>query len=228
MLVLTETTHKVQCGGQSPGLKRTGQLRAVWVTVLMLMCSFPKYIFFSPSGSAFFCDCFGSLLLHGLSLVAASGGYSAVAVHWLLIAVASRCRAQALDHRPSSCGAQAWLLHSMQDLPGLGINRCLLHWQEDSLPLSHHVSPTKYIFKEVPKPLFQVLLGDRAPKGQKVCKSAKSEHEWRLKSNLVQIESQQSARQNKELHLRERCPHLTDHLSLDRFLNILGPHPQRF
>ena len=121
MLVLTETTRKVQCGGQSPGLKRTGQLRAVWVTVLMLMCSFPKYIFFSPSGSAFFCDCVGSLLLHGLSLVAASGGYSAVAVHWLLIAVASRCRAQALDHRPSSCGAQAWLLHSMQDLPGRGI-----------------------------------------------------------------------------------------------------------
>ena len=80
-----------------------------------------KVYLFPPSGSAFFCDCVGSLLLHGLSLVAASGGYSAVAVHWLLIAVASRCRAQALDHRPSSCGAQAWLLHSMQDLPGLGI-----------------------------------------------------------------------------------------------------------
>ena len=112
----------MHCGGQSPTLKRTGQLRTVWVIVLRFMCSFPKYISFSaPSGSGFFCDCVGSLLLHGLSLVAASGGYSAVAVHWLLIAVASRCRAQALDHRPSSCGTQAWLLHSMWDLPRLGL-----------------------------------------------------------------------------------------------------------
>ena len=46
------------------------------------------YLFF-PNGSAFFCDCVGSLLLRGLSLVAASGGSSAVALYWLLVAVAS-------------------------------------------------------------------------------------------------------------------------------------------
>ena len=45
----------------------------------------------------------------GFSLVAASGGYSVVAMCWLLIAVA--------------------------------LNPCLLHWQVDSLPLSHQGSP---------------------------------------------------------------------------------------
>ena len=64
-----------------------------------------------------------------------------VAVRGLLVAVASRCRAQALgasasvvaarglsccgaravEHRLSSCGAQASLLHGMWDLPGPGL-----------------------------------------------------------------------------------------------------------
>ena len=56
----------------------------------------------------------------GFSLVAASSGYSLVAVHGLLVAGAPRCRAQALgpvtlssggsqalEHRLSSCGARA-------------------------------------------------------------------------------------------------------------------------
>ena len=85
-----------------------------------------KVYLFPPSGSAFFCDCVGSLLLHGLSLVAASGGYSAVAVHWLLIAVASRCRAQAPGARASivaalglgTCGSQVQLLCGVQNPPG--------------------------------------------------------------------------------------------------------------
>ena len=44
---------------------------------------------------------------HRLSLVAASQGYSLVAVHGLLIAVASRCRAQAVRCGFSSCGRRA-------------------------------------------------------------------------------------------------------------------------
>ena len=33
----------------------------------------------------------------------------------------SSCGSRALDHRPSSCGAQAYLLHGMWDLPGPGL-----------------------------------------------------------------------------------------------------------
>ena len=68
------------------------------------------------------------------SLVATSRGYCLVAVCGLLITVTSRCRAQALehvsfgscschalDHRFSSCGSPAWLLHSTWDLTGPGI-----------------------------------------------------------------------------------------------------------
>ena len=81
----------------------------------------------------FFFGCVGSSLLHVCS--------SLVVVRGLLIAVASHCRAQApgaqtsvvvahglsscsswaLQHRLSSCGARASLLHSMWDLPGLGL-----------------------------------------------------------------------------------------------------------
>ena len=62
-----------------------------------------------------------------------------VAVHRLLIVVASRCGAQAVGTRASvvvarglsSCGLRAYLLHSMWDLPGPGLDPCPLHWQAD-------------------------------------------------------------------------------------------------
>ena len=86
----------------------------------------------------------------GFSLVVESRGHSLVAVHELLIAVASlvvahglqatrapvvtapvlsSCSSQALEHRLNSCG-----LAAMQHA---GSNPCLLHWQTDSLLLSH-------------------------------------------------------------------------------------------
>ena len=66
----------------------------------------------------------------GFSLVAASGGYSLVA------APSSR------ECGVNSYGAQAWLLCSMWDSPGSGIEpMCLLHWQMGSLPLHHQRSP---------------------------------------------------------------------------------------
>ena len=84
----------------------------------------------------------------GFSLVAPSGGHSPVAVCGFLIAVAS-----ALGHVGfSSCGTQA-LAGSVDVVDGLrcfvacgifldrGSNLCLLHWQADSLPLSHQGSP---------------------------------------------------------------------------------------
>ena len=85
----------------------------------------------------FICLFFGCAGLHcstGFSLVEASGGLYLAVVCRLLIAVAFCCRActlgragysswgcQALEHRFSSCGAQAYLLHGMWDLPRKGV-----------------------------------------------------------------------------------------------------------
>ena len=62
---------------------------------------------------------------------------------WLLFrgSMGSRCT----DF--SSCGAQAYLLCGMWDLPGLRSNPCLLHWQVNSLPLSHQGSPLVAVFE---------------------------------------------------------------------------------
>ena len=77
----------------------------------------------------------------GLSLVAASGGYSSLrctgfSLQWLLLLRSTDCRhtgfsnrgtwaqqwcSRALQCRLSSCGARAQLLRSMWDLPGPGI-----------------------------------------------------------------------------------------------------------
>ena len=140
---------------------------------------------------------------HGLSLVAVSRGSSSArysscgawAAHW---GGFSCCRTWDLEHVGfSSCGLQAWLPHSMQNLgariepmspalacsimsdcnpmdssmpgsscpwdflgkntgvgchflqgifPTQGLNQCLLHWQTDSLPLSHLGSPILAVF----------------------------------------------------------------------------------
>ena len=63
------------------------------------------------------------MLLHGLSLVAASRGCSLAAVHRLIIGNGfSCCGAPALEHAGcSSCGTQASLLPSIWNFPGLRI-----------------------------------------------------------------------------------------------------------
>ena len=74
------------------------------------------------------------VVARGLSLVAASGGYSLLryagfSLRWLLWlrSTGSRhagfrsCGSRALDCRLSSCGAQAQLLHGMWDLPWPGL-----------------------------------------------------------------------------------------------------------
>ena len=93
----------------------------------------------------------------GFSLIAVSGGYSLVAVHWLLLVMASllaqhghwSVRASvwaeflglwgsgALERRLNnglSCSV-AWGV-----FPDQGLNSCLPHWPADSLPLSHQGS----------------------------------------------------------------------------------------
>ena len=86
----------------------------------------------------------------GFSLVVARGGCSLIAERQLLAAVASRavehglqaCEHQQLQHAglvvaalglscPKACGI----------FPDRGSDPCLLHWQMDSLPLSHQGSP---------------------------------------------------------------------------------------
>ena len=101
----------------------------------------------------------GLLCCAGFSLAAASRGYSPVVMHgfslrWLLLLWGTGSRAQGLEYC-SLWAQQLWLLdtgsivmahglncstaHSI--FPDQGLNPCLLHWQADSLPLSHQGSP---------------------------------------------------------------------------------------
>jgi len=106
------------------------------------------YLFLAVLG---LCGCLG------FSLVAESGSYSSFQLAgFLLQSMGSRvcelqeliyihrlrsCGSRAVEHRLSSHGARAYLLCGMWDLPGQGPNLGLLHWQVDSLPLSHQGSP---------------------------------------------------------------------------------------
>ena len=81
-------------------------------------------------------------VLMGFSLVAVSSGYSLLVVHRHLIAVASLVAAPRLWSTGSvvmarrlSCSASCGIF------PDQGSYLCLLHWQADSLPLSHQGSP---------------------------------------------------------------------------------------
>ena len=89
------------------------------------------------------------LFLAVLGLHCCVGSFLLV-VRGLLIAVASRCEAQALGTWAfSGCGTQAqWLwAHGLSCsmaygiFPHQGSNPCFLYWQVDSLPLSHLGSP---------------------------------------------------------------------------------------
>ena len=106
----------------------------------------------------------GSSLLLGLSPVAEAWGYSwcGVQASWCggfscgaqapVRAGFSSCGTQArycgswaLEHKVDSCGAQAWLRHSMWDLPGWGTEPVSPTLAGNSLPLSHQGS-TKMVF----------------------------------------------------------------------------------
>ena len=86
-----------------------------------------KILYFSEVSAFFFSGCCGSLLLHkGFALVAESRGCS---VCWRRSPPFSRCRAQALKRsgfrscstQLGSCDTWAYLLCSMWNLPGSGI-----------------------------------------------------------------------------------------------------------
>ena len=116
---------------------------------------------------------------HGLSLVAASRGYSQLRCtgfslqgHLLLWSTGSRrtgfrsCGSRALERSLSSCGAQAQLLHDMWDLPGPGLEPMSPAWagrfsttapprkpQSISLKVSECVLVPWMRFKKLMKPL---------------------------------------------------------------------------
>ena len=59
----------------------------------------------------------------------------------------SSCTAGAPEARLHSCGAWAESLRGMWIFLDQGLNLCFLHWQVDSLPLSHLGSPSEYLLK---------------------------------------------------------------------------------
>ena len=89
--------------------------------------------FFKKINFIYFWLCWDFVAARRLSLAAASGGYSSLrcsgfSLRWLLLLQSrgsrhtgcSSCGSRALERRLSSCGAWAYLLHGMWDLPGPG------------------------------------------------------------------------------------------------------------
>ena len=85
-----------------------------------LLFPFPHHLFFLIN--LFIFGCIGSSLLHRLSLVVASGGYSSLRCAgflflWLLLMRSTGSRHASF----SSCGTRAQLLRGMWDVPGPGL-----------------------------------------------------------------------------------------------------------
>ena len=100
-----------------------------------------------------FIGCAGPLLLHRLSLVVVSRGYSLLqcvgfSLRWSLLSWCtgsrskgfSRCSSWALQHGLNSCGAWAYCSPAYGTFLDQRWKPCLLHCQADSLPLSHQGS----------------------------------------------------------------------------------------
>ena len=120
-----------------------------------------NYIQFLPQTASFLNNFIYLLLavlgLHcyaGFSLVAASGGFSTCRARASHRGGFSRCGARALGGVGSGVAAprlqstgSVLVAHGLSCLAACGIfphygsNPCLLHWQENSLPLSHQGSP---------------------------------------------------------------------------------------
>ena len=104
-------------------------------------------LFFSPFKFIY-------LFLVGSSLVVGSRGYSLFQCADFSLGGFSCCRTwalghtgfsswgtRALEHRLSNCAHGLSCSTTCVIFPDQGSNLCLLHWQADSLPLSHERSP---------------------------------------------------------------------------------------
>ena len=106
-----------------------------WSIVTSLSPSFSKKCIYFSLAMLGLCYC------SGLSTVREWGLLSGCSARVSQCGGLFCCRAWPLMHRLSSCGSWAYLLCSMWNLLEQGSNPCLLHWQVDSLPLSHQGSP---------------------------------------------------------------------------------------
>ena len=95
-----------------------------------------------------YCIFLAMLGLHccvGFSLDARSGGYSSLLCMGSTACGLNSCGSQVIGHRLNGCGAHRLSCSLAYGIfPDQGLNPCLLHWEVDSLPLSHQAS--WYIF----------------------------------------------------------------------------------
>ena len=90
----------------------------------------------------FFLAVLGLCCCTGFSPAATSRGYSLVAVHGLLTAAASLIAEHGLQGTGSMAAALELSCSAAREiLPDQGSNLCLLHWQADSLRVSHQGGP---------------------------------------------------------------------------------------
>ena len=124
-------------------------LPTFWVFIYSQVCTISlNFFFFFFNKFIFLWLCWVFVSVRGLSLVAASGGYSSsrcagFSLSWLLLlrSTGSRCAGSVVVLHGLSCSAACGIL------PDQGSNPCSLHWQADSQPLHHQGSPLfKFLF----------------------------------------------------------------------------------
>ena len=95
---------------------------AIYICYTYHIVNLSIHVHFFFKKNLFFCCTGSSWLLHGLSLVAVSGGYSLVAVckRRLVEAFLAVCRAWPLEQGLRSRGGCTWLLRRIGDLPRPG------------------------------------------------------------------------------------------------------------
>ena len=130
----------------------------------------------------FIFGCARSSLLHGHFFSCGDWELLFIAVHGLLLMVASliaehglggartsvvvahgpnSCSYRALEHRLNTCSAQGLSCSPAYGIfPDQGLNPGLLRWQADSLPLSHQGSPRLLFFSSIKKFAFVSVTGD--------------------------------------------------------------------
>ena len=98
----------------------------------------------------FIFGCVGSSLLFRLFSSCGAQGLLATCRVWAPHGCGfSHCSSRSLEHRLSSCGTQAWLLHSLWDLSGSGIEPMPSALAGRFLPLSNEGSPLTYSSKDL-------------------------------------------------------------------------------
>ena len=150
-------------------------------------CCQPFLNFFGCARSSLLCKLFSSCIEQRLLSKLQCMGCS---WQWLLFLLArghvgfSGCGTLVLEHRLSSCGARAQLLYGGGIFLDQGWNLCLLHWQVNSLPLTHQGSQLSIFWTQLRQNTATHLYG-RKPR------SMKTKDPWRkpTQGNLLQAPS---------------------------------------